>query len=193
MSAGFVASSSFTTAGTRRSSAASKLKPFSILFLYKCVLNAQLPWLGGVVRASRPKRLPVVLTRAEVKRVLSQLGRNYWLIGSLLYGSGLRLTEALRLRVKDIDLERRVILVRDGKGTKDRVTVPPESRLDPLRQQLQVVRARHRKACRHGFAGVELAFALQGKYPRAHLEIGWQYVFPDARSAQRHMASSSHL
>jgi len=98
----------------------------ALLFLYKHVLNINLPWLDNVVRATRPRRLPVVLSRAEVKRVLARLEPPYWLIASLLYGSGLRLSEALRLRVKDIGLEQRKLLVRDGKGAKDRVTVLPD-------------------------------------------------------------------
>jgi integrase len=96
--------------------------------LYKHVLQLDLPWLGNVVRASRPKRLPLVLTRSEVRRILAELEEPYLLIASLLYGSGLRVLEALRLRVKDVDLEHRTLVVRDGKGAKDRITVLPESR-----------------------------------------------------------------
>src|SRR5688500_489041 len=115
----------------------------ALLFLYKHVLNVGLPWLGTVVRATRPKRLPVVLTRAEVRRVLVELDGHYHLVASLLYGSGLRVLEALRLRVKDVNLERRVLAVRDGKGAKDRLTVLPDSLIDPLKRQLQMVSERH--------------------------------------------------
>jgi integron integrase len=156
----------------------------AILFLYKQVLNADLPWLGNVIRASRPKRLPVVLTRAEVQRVLAHLDGQHLLIASLLYGSGLRVLEALRLRVKDIDLDRHTIVVRDGKGAKDRMTVLPESLRAPITRQLGVVRERHEFATTHGFGGVELPHALQRKYPRGHLEVGWQYLFPAAKPSR---------
>jgi integron integrase len=156
----------------------------AILFLYKHVLNSTLPWLGNVVRATRPKRLPVVLTREEVRRVLSHLEGPYLLIASLLYGGGLRVLEALRLRVKDIDLDRLVILVRNGKGAKDRVTVLPESLRGSLASHLALVRERHEYAKTHGYAGVELPHALLRKYPRAPMELGWQYVFPAAKPSR---------
>jgi integron integrase len=144
----------------------------AILFLYKHVLNADLPWLGSVIRATRPKRLPVVLTRTEVRRVLQQLHGKYWLIASLLYGSGLRLMEALRLRVKDVNLDQRTIVVRNGKGAKDRVTLLPEALIEPLRRQLAEVREQHRVASQSGFGGVEVPYALERKYPRAHFDTG---------------------
>ena len=150
----------------------------ALLFLYKRVLNVDLPWLGSVVRASRPKRLPVVLSREEVRRTLAHLEGTHRLVVSLLYGSGLRLMEAMRLRVKDIDIPRRTITVRNGKGAKDRVTVLPDSLCAPLRHQLEDVRERHAIAMKSGFAGVEMPHALERKYPRAHLEYAWQYVFP---------------
>ena len=150
----------------------------ALLFLYKHVLNVTLPWLGKVVRAKRPKRLPVVLARAEVRRILAELDGQYRLIASLLYGSGLRLMEAMRLRYKDVDLERSILVVRDGKGLKDRVTVLPESLREALQRQLERVRERHEIATASGFGGVELPHALERKYPRAHLELAWQYVFP---------------
>jgi integron integrase len=169
----------------RRVAAATQAQALAaVLFLYKCVLKVDLPWLGNVIRATRPKRLPVVLSRAEVRRVLASLDGQLLLVVSLLYGSGLRVLEALRLRFKDVDLERRILVVRDGKGAKDRVTVLPESLLVPLRKQLNHVRERHADAKRHGFAGVELPFALERKYPRAHLELGWQYVFPSPRPSR---------
>jgi integron integrase len=150
----------------------------AILFLYKHVLGVELPWLDGVVRAKRPQRLPVVLSRDEVRSVLSHLTGTPWLVAGLLYGSGLRLLEALRLRVKDVDLEHPQITVRDGKGGKDRVTVLPAGLLEPLSVHLAKVRSQHEEALRLDYAGVELPFALARKYPRAHLEWGWQYVFP---------------
>jgi integron integrase len=156
----------------------------AILFLYKRVLNVDLPWLGSVVRATRPKRLPVVLTRSEVRKVLDALPARYWLIASLMYGSGLRLLEALRLRVKDVSVEQRLLLIRDGKGAKDRVTILPDSLIEPLANQLREVQKKHDYARANGFAGVELPHALARKYPRAHLEFGWQYVFPADRPSR---------
>jgi len=151
-----------------------------VLFLYKRVLGITLPWLNNVTRARRPKRLPVVLTREEVRRVLAQIHGPYRVVASLLYGSGLRLLEALRLRVKDIDLSTRSLVVRDGKGFKDRVTVLPESLIAPLRIRVERLREIHDTAVAAGFGGVELPHALHLKYPRAHLEFGWQYLFPAA-------------
>lgn len=156
----------------------------AILFLYKHVLNVNLPWLSNVVRATRPRRLPVVLSREEVRRVLDELDGNFRLIAALLYGSGLRLMEALRLRYKDIDLHQRTIVVRNGKGAKDRITVLPERLVYPIRRQLELVSEKHRDAAAHGFAGVELPHALERKYPRAHLELAWQYLFPATRPSR---------
>ena len=152
----------------------------ALLFLYRHVMEIDLPWLGNVTRAHRPKRLPVVLSRPEVRKVLDQLHGDYWLIASLLYGSGLRLLEALHLRVKDVDLERRCLLVRDGKGAKDRVTVLPESLLGALHARMAILRAAHDAALSAGYGGVELPYALDRKYPGAHLDWGWQYIFPAA-------------
>jgi len=150
----------------------------ALLFLYKHVLRVDLPWIDNVTRARRPKRIPVVLTRAEVRRLLAELHGKYWVIASLLYGSGLRLLEALRLRVKDLDLDTRTLVVRDGKGMKDRVTLLPESLVSPLRVRLTRLREMHDAATEAGFGGVELPHALHRKYPRAHLDFGWQYLFP---------------
>jgi integron integrase len=155
----------------------------ALLFLYKRVLNVALPWLDNVVRASRPKRLPTVLSQQEAQSVLAHLHGVYWLIGVLLYGGGLRLTEALRLRTKDLELENLRILVRDGKGRKDRVTIVPASLVIHLRAHLAKVRELHRQAIEQGFGGVELPLALERKYPRAHLEWAWQYVFPATRAS----------
>jgi len=156
----------------------------ALLFLYQAVLEIELPWINDIVRSKRPRRLPVVLTRGEVRALLAQLHGTVWMVASLLYGSGLRLLEALRLRVKDIDLDRRQITVRDGKGNKDRVTVLPDGLVESLRGQLHGVRTAHARALESGFAGVELPDALGRKYPRAHLDLGWQYVFPADRPSR---------
>jgi len=156
----------------------------AILFLYKQVLKVNLRWLDSVVRASRPKRLPIVLTRDEVRRVLAELDGQYFLIASLLYGSGLRVLEALRLRVKDVEVERGILMIRDAKGAKDRVTVIPEAVHSALVTQLRLVSERHAHSRAHGFAGVDLPYALQRKYPRAHLDLGCQYVFPATRPSR---------
>jgi integron integrase len=156
----------------------------ALLFLYKRVLNVDLPWLREVVRATRPKHLPTVLTREEARRVLSNLDGQYHLIASLLYGSGLRVLEALRLRIKDVDLERRLVLVRDGKGAKDRFTVLPESLRDPLRRHIARVRELHAHAVREGFGGAEIPRALAVKYPNAHMATGWQFIFPAPRPSR---------
>jgi integron integrase len=156
----------------------------ALLFLYRRVLELDLPWLDAVVRARTPKRLPVILTAAEVRAVLGHLQGEYRLIASILYGSGLRLLEGLSLRVKDVDFDFRQIVVRDGKGAKDRVTVLPDSLRDPLRGHLAAVRERHLAAINAGHGGVELPHALARKYPNAHLEWAWQYVFPASQPSR---------
>src|SRR5262249_42636733 len=123
----------------------------AVLFLYKHVLKLQLPWLSNVVRAKRPKRLPVVLSREETRRVLSHLEGPFWLAASLLYGSGLRVLEALRMRVKDVDFDRHILFVRNAKGAKDRITVLPDSLLAPMQNQIEQVRELHEYARRKGF------------------------------------------
>jgi integron integrase len=153
----------------------------ALLFLYKRVLHVDLPWIDNVIRAHRPKRLPTVLDKAEARRVIAHLRGDYWLIAALLYGSGLRLLEALRLRVKDLDLYHHRILVRNGKGAKDRVTIVSPALIEPLRLHLGKVRTLHDHALTSGYAGVELPYALARKYPRARVQWGWQYVFPAAR------------
>ena len=171
----------------------------ALLFLYKEVLGQDLPWLDGLVRARRPPRLPAVLTRAETVRLLAQLTGTRWLIASLLYGAGLRVMECLRLRVKDVDLEYRQILVRDGKGDKDRVTVLPERLVEPVRGHLQRVRALHQRDLREGYGEVSLPHALARKYPRAGREWHWQFVFPsrlrsadpDGGAVRRHHLAES--
>jgi integron integrase len=153
----------------------------ALLFLYRVVLGIELKWLDEMVRAKRPQRLPVVLTRREVRELLGRLRGTTWLMASLLYGSGLRLLECARLRVKDVDFERGEILVRDGKGRKDRVTMLPASVKGPLRVHLAQVRRVHESDLRGGLGSVELPDAIAQKYPNASREWGWQWVFPASR------------
>jgi integron integrase len=153
----------------------------AILFLYRHVLEVDLPWLENVVRARTPQHVPIVLTRREVQAVVEQMEGVFHLIGQLLYGSGLRLMEALRLRVKDVDFEYSQIVVRDGKGQKDRVTILPDGAATALHGHLENVRAQHLHALQHGYGGVDLPYALAQKYPHAHLDWAWQYVFPAAK------------
>jgi len=152
----------------------------ALLFLYRDVLKMQLDWIDGFERASRPPRVPVVLSKSEVQRVLAAVPASYQLFCRLLYGTGLRLMEGLRLRVKDIDFERRQIVVRDGKGFKDRVTMLPESLVEPLRAQLIRAKALHERDLAAGLGAVMLPFALAEKYPNAEREWVWQWVFPSA-------------
>ncbi|QDV34273.1 integron integrase [Tautonia plasticadhaerens] len=153
----------------------------ALLFLYKEVLGRPVEELGEVVRARRPDRLPVVLTREEVKAVLDHLTGERWLIASLLYGAGLRLLECLRLRVKDVDFGQAHLVVRDGKGQKDRVTLLPRALADPLRRQIEHAAAVHAKDLREGYGRAYLPGALATKYPDADRQPGWQYVFPASK------------
>ena len=150
----------------------------SLLFLYKQVLGIKLPWLDGLVRAKRPQRLPSVLTREEVRRVLGHLRGTRWLLLSLIYGAGLRQNECLSLRVKDVDLGGRKLLVRDSKGGKDRVTVLPQRLTAPLAVHLEKVKQLHRADLAKGYGEAPLPRALAGKYPKAGFLPGWQFVFP---------------
>ena len=150
----------------------------ALLFLYRDVLGVELPWLDGVQRAKRPQRLPVVLTVQEVQALLGRMSGTPGMVARLLYGGGLRLLEGLRLRVKDIEFARRQVIVREGKGAKDRVTILPDSLIEPLRAHLQWVGLQHKADLALGRAGVYLPFALDRKYPRAGVEWGWQYAFP---------------
>ena len=150
----------------------------SLLFLYREVLEINLPWLDNITQAKAPKRLPVVLTVGEVQAVLSRLSGSHALIAALLYGGGMRLMEAVRLRVKDVDFARREIVVREGKGGKDRVTMLPEAVVARLKAHLVKVKALHDEDLAQGWGEVYLPFALDKKYPHAGREWGWQYVFP---------------
>jgi integron integrase len=153
----------------------------ALLFLYREVLRQDLPWLDDVVRARRPGRLPVVLTREEVRAVLRQLRGTPRLMAILMYGSGLRLLECARLRVKDVDFGRHQIVVRTGKGDKDRVTTLPAVITADLTQHLELVKKQHDLDLRHGAGWVELPWALARKYPNAGREWAWQWVFPATR------------
>lgn len=153
----------------------------ALLFMYREVLGLDLPWMEGVTRAKRPQRLPVVLSRAEVERLLTMIDGEVWLMAALLYGTGMRLMECMRLRVKDLDFERRQITVRDGKGAKDRQVPLPDSVRDRLKSAVERVRILHEQDLAAGSGTVWLPHALSRKYPNAEREFAWQYVFP-ARS-----------
>jgi integron integrase len=166
----------------RKLSAVTQTQALSaILFLYREVLRHELGWLKDVVRAKAPRRLPVVLTRAEVHSVLRELTGTTWLVALLLYGSGLRLLEALRLRVMDLDFGVNQVTVRGGKGQKDRVTMLPVASRDPLTRHLETVRLQHERDLERDSGWVELPAALTRKYPNAGRELGWQWVFPASR------------
>lgn len=153
----------------------------ALLFLYREVLDIELPWMADVVRAKRPRRLPTVLSEDEVARLLAQMDGRAWLVASLLYGTGMRLLEGLRLRVQDLDLVRREIVVRDGKGGRDRRTMLPTSLVEPLQRELLRTRMLHDADLAAGFGRVWLPYALERKLPNAAAAWGWQYVFPAPR------------
>lgn len=153
----------------------------ALLFLYKQVLNQKLDWLDDVVRAKRPKRLPVVLTQSEISTLLDNMTGVNGLIARLIYGTGMRKMECLRLRVTDIDFDYRQIHVRSGKGNKDRITLLPDCLGSPLRSQLERVESLHKRDIEEGHGEVELPFALDRKHPNAGWEWKWQYVFPATR------------
>jgi integron integrase len=173
----------------------------ALVFLYREVLHEPFDWLDELERAKRPHRIPVVLTRQEVRALLALFDGTYWLMAALLYGSGLRIMECLRLRVKDVDFDYRQITVRDGKGQKDRVTMLPQNLVEPLRNQLARVNSLHEADLKSGYGHVYLPDALARKYPAANREWGWQYVFPakklsvDPRtgSVQRHHCGEQAL
>ena len=155
----------------------------ALLFLYRDVLAIDLPWMGNVVRAKRAPRLPVVLSRAETSALLNALSGREALMAGLLYGSGLRLMECLRLRIKDVDLARHEITVREGKGGKHRKTVLPGRLRLALLAQIDSVRVLHARDLEAGFGATSLPYALARKYRNAERNPGWQYVFPAARRA----------
>ena len=176
--------SAFVThlAAGRRVAASTQSQALSaLLFLYREVLDLPIEWVDDVERARKPQKLPVVFTREEVRAVLGHLRGEAWLMASLLYGSGLRLMECVRLRVKDLDFARLQLTVRDGKGGKDRVTVLPSPLVGPLRRQLERAKALHESDLSDGYGRVYLPHALARKYPSAEREWCWQYVFPAAR------------
>lgn len=153
----------------------------AILFLYKNVLEIELGNLGSIPRATRPPRLPVVLSRQEIHTILARMPEPYRLMAGLLYGSGMRIQECVSVRVKDIDLARMQIIVREGKGGKDRRTILPSTLVPPLRTQLDRVAEQWKKDVLNGFGEVSLPDALERKYPNAPRELAWQYVFPASR------------
>ncbi len=186
----------------RKVSASSQNQALSaILFLYKKVLDIELPWMVDIVRAKRSRRVPVVLTRAEVQKVLACMSGNAWLMASLCYGSGLRLVECLRLRIKDVDFEYLQITVRDGKGSKDRVTVLPEQLIPAIERQMDDVRRLMEKDIALGRNGVSLPGAIDRKIRNASHSWPWQYLFPSSKyafishndSRRRHHAHASVL
>ena len=150
----------------------------AVLFLYRGVLELELPWLSNVVRAKRPLHLPVVLTRGEVQSLLARLDGTIWLVASMLYGSGARITECLELRVKDVDLIRRELVIRNAKGQKDRVTVLPELLIPHIRDHLVKVRVLYDADRAANKPGVSLPFALKRKYPAAPTSWPWHWMFP---------------
>jgi len=150
----------------------------AIVFLYKHVLKIELGDFGNVTWAKKPVKLPVVFNREEVTKVLNQLSGMNLMMAMLLYGSGLRLSECLQLRVKDIDFQYKQIIVRSAKGDKDRVTLLPEYVIEPLKKHLNYVKLLHEKDMKDGFDSVYMPYALERKYPNAGREFGWKFVFP---------------
>lgn len=173
----------------------------AILFLYKDVLKKEMDWIENITWSKKPKRLPVVFTQAEAQKVLTMIDGQRFLMASLLYGSGLRLTECLRLRILDVDFGYHQIIVRDGKGRKDRVTLLPANLENSLRKQIQKVKIIHQQDILEGFGSVYLPDALEKKWPNAATEFKWQYLFParkrsiDPRSGvkRRHHLSKDYL
>lgn len=153
----------------------------ALLFLYRNVLQINLPVPIHALRAKRSEHLPTILSKDEVTRVISGMQGLHQLMAKLLYGCGLRLMERMRLRVKDIDFEQSQIIVREGKGGKDRATMLPASLVQPLKEQIAYVRKLHERDIAQGYGSVELPFALARKYPNADKEFGWQYIFPSGR------------
>lgn len=155
----------------------------ALLFLYREVLGVDLPWLENVTRAKVPQRLPVVLDRTEIRDLLHQLDGREWLMASLLYGTGMRLMECIRLRIKDVDFARCEIIIRNGKGARDRITMLPRTLAAPLSLQVERARSQHERDLNSGTGEVYLPNALARKYPNAAREPGWQWVFPAQKLA----------
>jgi len=155
----------------------------AILFLYQKTLDIKLEWLENVIRAKRPKRLPVVLSRLEVTQLLNRIQGTNGLIARLLYGTGMRQMECLRLHVKDIDFHYRQITIRSGKGNKDRITMLPDRLTEALQVQFQHAGKIHNDDLQEGFGEASLPYALERKYPNASREWVWQYIFPSTRRA----------
>lgn len=153
----------------------------ALQFLYKEVLEIQLPWLDEVEQAKKPKRLPVVLTEKEVQALLARIPQSCSLLARLIYGTGMRLLEAFRLRVQDLDFDRAEVLIREGKGAKDRVTMLPQSLIEPLKDHLKQVKKVHEQDLLKGLGEVWLSESVARKYPNAGREWIWQYVFPSER------------
>ncbi|WP_431474409.1 integron integrase [Marinobacter sp. KM021] len=149
----------------------------SLIFLYDKVLNAPLGEIGDVIRSKKPRKLPVVLTHDEAMRIINQLGQPNKLIASLMYGSGLRVTEACRLRIKDLDFQQQVITVRDGKGAKDRTTLLPATLIEPLQHHVETIRRAWQQRSEDFLHPVSLPFALARKYPDAGRSLEWQWLF----------------
>lgn len=168
----------------------------ALLFLYRHVIGRDVGDLGQVIRARKPTHMPIVLTRDEVRAVLDELDGEAWLMASILYGSGLRLMECLRLRVQDVDFARGEITVRSGKGNKDRVTMLPESLHPALSDQLRKAKVIHDRDLADGWGAVELPEALDRKYPNAPTEWRWQWVFPQQNrwtNPQTHRQGRHHV
>jgi len=166
-------------ANDRRMAASTQNQALSaIVFLYRYVLQKEVILPSDILRPGRPERLPTILSHLEAMAVIGKMKGTPKLIVQLLYGSGLRITECLRLRVKDLDFANHQLIVRDGKGEKDRATVLPESLVENLKYQVEIARLIHQKDLKEGFGEVSLPYALEKKYPRAPREFAWQYVFP---------------
>jgi integron integrase len=173
----------------------------ALIFLYRHVLNKDLSEFKNLVYAKRPAKLPVVFTRGEIRNILLQLDGVTWIMGQMLYGAGLRVMECIRLRVKDVDFGYRQIVVRDGKGRKDRITMLPYILAEELKRHLQKVKIIHERDLKAGFGTVYLPYALERKYKNANRSWAWQYVFPASRRSidprsgveQRHHISEKVL
>jgi integron integrase len=181
----------------RQVSASTQTQALSaLLFLYRRVIGREVGHLEGLIRARRSEHLPVVFSRAEVRAILECLEGDRWLMASLMYGTGMRLSECLRLRILDIDFGRYEVTVRNGKGGKDRVTMLPEKLVGPLHEQINRVRAIHRSDLAAGWGDVALPTALERKYPNAAYSLKWQWVFPQERrwrDAKRKVEGRHHV